>query len=307
MNHPQSCERDCSYVNCDNICEPFEHVGSCPKDCPFVCNLDGVCETYETSKCPECMFTCNNDETCDTIEVPTNCDDCTADLLDMEVNVFFDENLNGIFDGADYSFKPLDQPSSPWIIVFLDNNQDGIYAPDKDPTYTGNYPMVISVRKSQYYVGLVTSSLGDLVIGYTSVPGQTIWNVDLNALDARVDIPVSINVAPVANNFTVIAVPGARMELTIISATTDRNNNLDVNTAIRNVNIVEGAGDVLVVGAQLIFIPVHDEPQQVTITYQICDTAGLCSEIATIVIDYTNNSNSVYSDFDTTSSATFMR
>jgi hypothetical protein len=268
--------------------------------------VDGICETYETLKCPDCQVLCNNDGTCEANEITHNCNDC-ADLSHFEVNVFLDTDLNGILDQEERPIAPqtLD---NPWVTVYLDSNNDGRYTANIDPAYSGNYPIRISVRKPRYNIGIVSDSLGELVIGYTAIPGLTFWSVDMTADSSPVVyIPVSVNLPPSARNIFASGTPGEAVVVSdIIQPTTDPNNNLDISKAIEIVTYPDAGRVQIDDNGVFTYTPISADDALVVTTYRICDTADLCSSPATITIKYGSPSTSINQSTDSSSTYTTL-
>jgi len=251
-----------------------------------------MCDTFETSSCGDCSIQCNQNSQCELTEISLDCGDCASILATVEVFVFVDDNLNGNLDNEERS-----KVSSTNAAVYVDANQDGQYTPYVDPVYEGPYPITISLRNRAYSIGVVPDTLGDMVIGYTNKPGKTQWNVRLDpARQMTVEIPLSMNVAPVSRDISRISLAGQTVHINnIINSGTDRNNNLDYDTAIVLKDTPQN-GRVSTVNGVFTYVPLQRGQFTETIQYQICDMANACSQTSRITLEFVsrpsgNNNN----------------
>lgn len=199
----------------------------------------------------------------------------------MIVTVYEDANLNGEMDANEISI--------PSAAIYLDENRDGQYTAFLEPSFEGSYPRTIQLREPSVSIGVIPSSMGNLVFGRTVQPGLTHFTASLSSNTvAHIQIPLSINVAPVAEDIIVNAFIGDSVTIVIINQNTDLNNNIDVEAAIRIVKQPD-SGSLDMSSGAIYYYPSRAKTTynfDISIRYQVCDTAGLCSSEAGIIISY---------------------
>jgi len=202
----------------------------------------------------------------------------------LTINVFLDADLDGNLDNNEQQSKAATVAN---VAIFVDANDDGQYTAFVDPVYYGPYPITLTLRKDYYSVGVVPGSMGNLVIGYTDKPGRTEWTVRLDPSTTQtIRIPLSENQPPVARSVSRVAFVGSTVTINnLITAGTDPNNNLDLNTAIV---ILDNPryGSASVSRGTFTYVPNGRYKVNERIPYHICDTADACSQTAYINLQF---------------------
>lgn len=182
-----------------------------------------------------------------------------------------------------------DELTLPQVSVYLDSDRNGEYDQFTDPSFSGPYPSLIQVREQSYNVGVVPSTLGDFVIGRTASPGTTQFRVTLSSNTVpHIQIPLSNNLPPIAQDLTVTAFFGDAVTIVVINEATDPNNNIDVNSAIHIIRSPT-EGTTQTSNGAVFYFPTHAKSTFTSIVdmkYKICDLADACSNEATITINF---------------------
>lgn len=289
-----NCPEDCAHDNpltCRNgVCDVAENAGNCPEDCVrSSCNNNGVCDVYERSEeCSDCdpNGLCNLNSVCDPSEHPASCSDCN-DLPELRLRAFIDANLNGLYDAGEKLVEGA--------FFFLDLNRNGQLDVNEPLLSTlaqedGDVSARLLMRKGDYDIGIIKSSLNALAIGYVSSPGKEIFSVSLrtSAMQHEQFVPLSRNLRPNAEPVRIRAPAGTTsIQLDdIITTTTDPNNNIDMTDGFEMLFFPDELADWTFFNGTLTILPLSYLTQSLDISYRLCDKEKLCSDPTTVSVDF---------------------
>merc|ERR1712137_1030135 len=164
------------------------------------------------------------------------------------------------------------------------NRQFDIY----EPLFTtlrqesGAVSAVIPLRPGSYSLGLMKSSLRDLVVGYTNVPSLDFFQVSVqeDTQEGTVDLPLSRNMRPTAENIHLTVSPDRSIirVADLITMNTDANNNIHFTNGFEMLQFPDSLATwSFQDGSLQITRKDSSQDDPLNILYRLCDNSALCS------------------------------